>query len=691
MHEPVTSFAVHMEAIAEELLGAPNVRLSSDGDRRYGKHGSLSIDVATGRYYDHESKTGGGVLDLISRETGRDHKAAMQWMREHGYLEQREKQNGAHGAQQLGKEVAHYSYADENDELLFQVVRFEPKTFRQRRRPQPDDPPDKIKHGWVYAVRGIRHVPYRLPELMEAIANGHTVFVVEGEKDADNLAKQGVIATTNPGGVGKWGDHLTAFFRDADVVIIQDNDPQAKNPDPPNGDGALRWHPDGRPVLPGQDHAQDVAKALSGTAQRVRVLDLARHWPQMPPKGDVSDWIKAGGTPNALHALADATPDWSPTPFRSRFGGLRWEEIAVLGHSSGYGWLIEDIVPLDEITLIFGDSGSGKSFGTFDMSMAVARGLTFIGRNTEPGLVVYVAAEAGKGFSKRKLAYVIQHELQYNAAPVPFYLCTKRPDFFSSDDDVNALIAEIEAVARTYPHRLVLIVIDTLSALAPGMNENASQDVSMVRKRLVALQQRFGSAVILVHHKPKGGSTPRGHGSLTADFETTIEFEVVADRRTSKGGSIHRATVRKQREGKSGIRWEFTLPIISVGRNKWGNEETSCAAVPYDASESHERNGYQATSNERLLMHALYDALAEYGVPPPFPLPASISKVVDFNYVRMRMREKVVDADENQEAADNRFRGAFKRAGDRLRDAGIIGIQKPYWWATGKPVAGMGG
>ncbi|WP_441268829.1 AAA family ATPase [Bradyrhizobium sp. 215_C5_N1_1] len=689
MHEPATSFAVYMEAIAEELLGAPNVRLSSDGDRRYGKHGSLSIDVETGRYYDHESKTGGGVLDLISRETGRDHKAAMQWMREHGYLEQRERQESK--PQQLGKEVAHYSYTDENDELLFQVVRFEPKTFRQRRRPLPSDPLDKIKHGWVYAVRGIRHVPYRLPELMEAIANGHTVFVVEGEKDADNLAKIGVIATTNPGGVGKWTPGLTAFFQGADVVIIQDNDPQAKNPDPPNGDGALRFQPDGRPVLPGQDHAQEVAKALSGTAARVRVLDLSKSWPHMPPKGDVSDWIKSGGTPDALHALADATLDWSPTPFRSRFGGMRWEEIAILGHASGYGWLIEDIVPLDEITLIFGDSGSGKSFGTFDMSMAVARGLTFIGRNTEPGLVVYVAAEAGKGFSKRKLAYVIQHELTYSKEPIPFYLCTKRPDFFSSDDDLTALIAEIEAVAKTYSQRLVLIVVDTLSALAPGMNENASQDVSIVRKRLVTLRQHFGSAVILVHHKPKGGATPRGHSSLTADFETTIEFEIVADRRTSKGGNIHQATVRKQREGKSGIRWEFTLPVISVGRNKWGNEETSCAAVAFDASNKEERGGYQATSNQRLLMHALYDALAEHGVPPPFPLPASIGKVVNFAYVRDFMRSKFVDGDPDVKAADNRFRGAFKRAGDRLRDAGVIGVNGEFWWATGKPVAGMGG
>jgi RecA-family ATPase len=73
---------------------------------------------------------------------------------------------------------------------------------------------------------------------------------------------------------------------------------------------------------------------------------------------------------------------------------------------------------------------------------------------------------------------------------------------------VIALIEEIIAVARTYSQKLVLIVLDALSALAPGMNENASQDVSMVRKRLVALQEKFGVAVILVHHKPKN-SAPR--------------------------------------------------------------------------------------------------------------------------------------------------------------------------------------
>ena len=656
MHEPASSFAAHIAAVAAELLGAPNQRLSSDADIYYGTNGSLHIDVEGGRFYDHETKQGGGVLDLIARQTGKDHQSAVAWMKERGYLEARE----GNGTGRLGKEVAHYNYVDEYDELLFQVVRYEPKTFRQRRRDETG--------AWSWSVKGVRIVPYRLPDLLETISLDRPVYIVEGEKDVENLHKIGLTATCNPGGAGKWRSEMNQHFSGADVVILPDND-QA-----------------------GQDHALSVAQHFHGVAARIRMLNLAQHWPNMPDKADVSEWLlKGGGSSEVLQGLVEQTRDWTPVPFKSKFGGLRWEEIATLGHSTGYAWLVEDVFPLGEISLIYGDSGSGKSFGTFDMAMAVARNLEWNGKHVEPGLVVYVAAEAGKGFGLRKLAYSMHHELPHNIS-LPFYLCTKRPDFFSSDADLIALIEEIAAVCKTYSQKLVLIVIDTLSALAPGMNENASQDVSMVRKRLVALQERFGSSIALVHHKPKGGSTPRGHGSLTADFETTVEFEIITDKRTPTGGNIHRATVRKQREGKAGIRWEFTLPIITLGRNKWGNPETSCAVVPYETTQSTLRGGYNASSNERLLMHALFDALAEYGISPPFTgLPATIVKVVDAAHVRDAMRKKVVDQDEDQEAADNRFRGTFKRAGDRLRDAGIIGIQKPYWWSTGKPVNGMGG
>ena len=97
-----------------------------------------------------------------------------QWLRENGFAEHRD--NGA-GAKP--KIVATYDYTDEYGALLFQVVRLDPKTFRQRR---PGRRPDKVS-GWIWNLDGVARVPYRLPELLEALALEQRVFIVEGEKD----------------------------------------------------------------------------------------------------------------------------------------------------------------------------------------------------------------------------------------------------------------------------------------------------------------------------------------------------------------------------------------------------------------------------------------------------------------------------------------------------------------------------
>jgi putative DNA primase/helicase len=94
-----------------------------------------------------------------------------------------------------------------------------------------------------------------------------TVFLCEGEKDADNLAALGLIATTALGGAGKWRGVYTGYFSGKPVVILPDND------------------------QPGREHAEIVARALYGVASSVRVLAL----PRLPEKGDVSDWLAAGG------------------------------------------------------------------------------------------------------------------------------------------------------------------------------------------------------------------------------------------------------------------------------------------------------------------------------------------------------------------------------------------------------------
>src|SRR5262249_53384629 len=107
-------------------------------------------------------------------------------------------------------------------------------------------------------------VPYRLPELQEALAGGRSVLLVEGEQKADALAAWNVPATCNAEGAGKWTQKHAGWLRGADIVILPDNDDR------------------------GREHAQAVADTLQGSAARVRLLEL----PKLPPKGDIVDWAK---------------------------------------------------------------------------------------------------------------------------------------------------------------------------------------------------------------------------------------------------------------------------------------------------------------------------------------------------------------------------------------------------------------
>jgi hypothetical protein len=270
-------FSGIMEPVARALLGEPNRKLSNTRELRWGSHGSFCVDLQKGVWSDHETRQGGGVLDLITREKGLNGQDRYKWLEDHGFLSPSSKPSG-----DRRRIVATYDYLDENGILLFQVCRFDPKDFRQR-RPDPNKPGE-----WIWSVKGLRQVPYLLPELAEKIALEQLVFIVEGERDVDRLWSIGVPATCNAGGAGKWKPEHSEHFERADVVIIPDGDP------------------------PGWDHAEAVAFALRTIAKRVRVLDLATAWPAMPPKGDISDWLDSGGSAEALYALVEALPTWSP-------------------------------------------------------------------------------------------------------------------------------------------------------------------------------------------------------------------------------------------------------------------------------------------------------------------------------------------------------------------------------------------
>ena len=180
--------------------------------------------------------------------------------------------------------VTTYDYRDEQGLLLYQVVRKPGKVFQQRR---PDG-----KGGWAWNLEGVRRVPYRLPGLLAADP-AEWVHVVEGEKDANNLSLLGLVATTNPGGAGKWREEFGPYLQGRRVAILPDND------------------------TPGLAHAQDVAHKLAPHAANVRIVVL----PGLSPGGDVSDWLKLGHKAGELMALVDAAPSWRANTYPSDVGG----------------------------------------------------------------------------------------------------------------------------------------------------------------------------------------------------------------------------------------------------------------------------------------------------------------------------------------------------------------------------------
>jgi putative DNA primase/helicase len=193
---------------------------------------------------------------------------------------------------------ATYPYQDEDGALLFEVLRFDTADpldrFRQR---QPDG-----KGGWIWNVKGVRQVLFRLPQLIAAREAGERIWLCEGERDCASAVRLGYAATTWPGGINKWRPEYDEFFRGADVVIVSDNDQQARDPKT----GKLQVHPNGQPVLPGQDHAVKLTRRLSRVAAQARMI--------IPPAKDLSEWIEAGGTREALDALIAAAPDQVKQP-----------------------------------------------------------------------------------------------------------------------------------------------------------------------------------------------------------------------------------------------------------------------------------------------------------------------------------------------------------------------------------------
>lgn len=402
--------------------------------------------------------------------------------------------------------------------------------------------------------------------------------------------------------------------------------------------------------------------------------------------------------------------------FRSKFGAISWSDTFAPARQH-YEWLIKGIIPSREAVLIYGAPQTGKSFETQNLAMHIARGIDFQGRRTKKAGVVYCAFEGGKGFKGRQLAYASHHDMKPDDE-VDMVVLTRRADLFANDTDITDLIEEIRHWAGTFSTDLGLVVLDTWSAATPGADENAGKDVSRVKERVMRIVNELNTAVIVVHHKPASGGRPRGHGSLTGDFETTIDIDWLTETGTRQDAPrgphnsvkdqdkrpIRAATVTKQREGEQGLSWRFVLRQVKIGQDADGDPVSSCvsvlpaglAAEAQDAPAS--SSGPAKTEDGRFILkpniavafRALVSAVGEKGREPPPKIRAPAKTLcVTLADWRDEYERIVAGEDEDPEKLKERVKKARDRAVEKLTLSGFIGKDGDWVWRTGKPVMGV--
>lgn len=375
------------------------------------------------------------------------------------------------------RQVATYDYLDEGGKLLHQTVRYVPKAFKQRR---PDG-----RGGWIWSLKGHRVVLYRLPDVLRAVGTGAPIYVVDGEKDADAIARAGGTATCCPMGMGSFRRADTRALDGAGlVIVVADRD---------GGEGLKQ--------------ARRVALDLVPRVLRVELVE--------PAKGkDAHDHLTAGlsleefvpvESPNLIEAGDEPTnPPTAPAPIL-----LRMSDVAV----HPVEWLWPGYLPRGKQAVLDGDPGLGKSTMTLDLAarLTTASPMPDGFRPPDPVNVVLLNAEDGVADTMRprleaagadlERVVVLDGVLRDGLAAVP-----------SLPSDVGIVEDALQSVGAA------LLIVDPLMAyLHEAVNSYNDQHVRKALHPLKLLAEKHGATILLVRHLNKGtGSNAvyRGGGSI---------------------------------------------------------------------------------------------------------------------------------------------------------------------------------
>ena len=491
----MSNIASYIETVAKAYWGEPSQKRGHT--LRWGTHGSREVDLRKGTWFDFEANEGGGVVDLVRANEGATIMGSIPDILEKKFGIQKQAQVKLQPARFMS---AVYDYTDQHGEVVYQIRRYEPKTFRQVR---PDG-----NGGWLHNLDGVTPVPYRLHEMLAR--PNEPVFVVEGEKAADRLAKLGILATTNNGGSKNWKPELNQWFAGRNVVILPDNDEA------------------------GRAHADTVVANIFDGAAAVKVVELSG----LGDKGDVVDYLAAGRNIDDLLSEVKAAPvlgeapvvepaadnDNAGEPEREYYEFVDEDYLISMPPVS---WAVGDgdhgLITAHGLSMIYGAPGSGKSFITLDMALCQAHGIEWQGMPTKQGDVLYIAGEGVGGLGKRVKAWKMSHGLGSSGH---FHMLPLAVNF-RDQADIEKLMYSIERLDRQWS----CIYVDTLARALLGADENSAQESGLAVAAADALKHAFECAVVFVHHSGKNSDRgARGSSAILGAVDTSIA--VVKDEQT---------------------------------------------------------------------------------------------------------------------------------------------------------------
>lgn len=528
--------------------------------------------------------------------------------------------------------------------------------------------PKTGREGWQ-AKRPVGFVPCPYvagANPFDPVFSGETVFWPEGEKDVDTLARFDLpaftfgSATDVPEGCGE-------LLAGRDVVILPDND----------GSGRIG--------------TKKKITELAGHAARVRVVDFT----DLTEGGDVTDWVEAGGTADALWQRVEAAPDVAvsgaegiekghPVDAWSE-DGPRPEAPSGADLLSGFifpgdtplappRYIVKHLLTTKGVGILGGQSGAAKTFTAIELASCLWDGRPFFGHRVVERVGTLILAAEGAGTLPNRIEAVRQDK--GNGPQPPIVWMEKVPNL-ADPEQVKALKPKIRALdaamRQRFGVRLGLIVVDTLIAAFGLQDENNSAEAQRVITHMQELGEPVGAFVLAVHHYGKDEATGlRGSSAYRAGADVVLSLLAERNQVTGevKGRSLNKAKLRDGEEGRVG---GLSLRFVELGTDDDGDPFGACVVEPdLEATATPAPRQKKEPLPRLVFREAFHEVMISHGREVRVRGNGPLVRAITLEELRPEFYRRYPTGDADKKRAEQRLRQGIVRAIEGLPGTGIL-------------------